>query len=138
MGKSEEKELKKFVDKIMDEATLESPSSNFTDNVMSQITEPVLNDITKYKPLIPNSVLFFMAVGLVGITWYLGTYYGVKNQEWFGNEQIDLFFERTLDWPQMLSYSKTTIYAILLFGLLFLIQIPFLKRYFDNILMLRL
>lgn len=137
MDKNEEKELREFVDKIMDEAILESPSSNFTDNIMSQITEPVLNDITEYKPLIPKSVLIFLCIGLVGMTWYLATGYSMDNQEWFGNGQIDSFFERILDWPQMHSSSKTTVYAVLLFGLLFLIQIPWLKRYFDNSWMLR-
>lgn len=137
MDKNEEKELMEFVDKIMDEAILESPSSNFTDNIMSQITEPVLNDITDYKPLIPKGFLIFLCIGLVGVTWYLAADYTLDNQAWFGNGQIDSFFERILDWPQMRSSSKTTVYAVLLFGLLFLIQIPWLKKYFDNSWMLR-
>lgn len=137
MDKNEERELKKLVDKIMDESVLESPSSNFTDHIMSQITEPVLNDATQYKPLIPKSVLIVLFSGLVGMIWYLATDNILDNGSWFGNGQIDLFFERILDWPQIFTLSKTTVYAVLLFGLLFFIQIPWLKRYFDNTWMLR-
>ncbi|PWL37309.1 hypothetical protein DKG77_16185 [Flagellimonas aquimarina] len=137
MDNNEERELKKFVDKIMNESVLESPSSNFTDHIMSQITEPTLNDATQYKPLIPKSVLIVLFSGLVGMIWYLATDNSLVNESWFGNGQIELFFERILDWPQMLSPSKTTVYAVLFFGLLFLIQIPWLKRYFDNTWMLR-
>lgn len=137
MDKNEEKELREFVDKIMEEAVLESPSPNFTDNIMSQITEPVLHDVTDYKPLIPNNVLIFLCIGLVGLTGYLALDYNLDNETWFGNGQIDLFFERILDWPEALSSSKTTMYAVLFFGLLFLVQVPWLKRYFDNTTMLR-
>lgn len=137
MDKNEEKELAAFVDKIMDETILESPSSDFTANIMSQIAEPAVNDVTQYKPLIPKSFFVFLCIGLVGMTWYLAADYTLDNRAWFGNRQIDSFFERILDWPQMLSSSKTTVYAVLLFGLLFLIQIPWLKRYFDNSWMLR-
>nr|WP_299215155.1 hypothetical protein [uncultured Allomuricauda sp.] len=137
MDKTDERELEDFVDKIMDETILESPSSNFTDNIMSQITEPALNDATQYKPLIHRNVLIFVLMVLVGITGYLASDFTLDNRAWFGNGQIDLFFERILDWPQMLSSSKTTMYAVLFFGLLFLIQIPWLKRYFENNRMLR-
>ncbi len=137
MDKTDERELEDFVDKIMDETILESPSSNFTDTIMSQIVEGEIEVSTQYKPLVPRSVLIFLCIGLVGLTGYLASDYSIDNETWFGNGQVDLFFERILAWPQILSSSKITMYAVLFFGLLFLIQIPWLKRYFDNSWMLR-
>ncbi|TXN34265.1 hypothetical protein FVB32_17210 [Flagellimonas hymeniacidonis] len=137
MDKTDERELEDFVDKIMDETILESPSSNFTDTIMSQIVETEMKASIEYKPLMPKSVLVFLCIVLVGLTGYLASDYSLDNETWFGNGQVDLFFERILAWPQILSSSKITMYAVLFFGLLFLIQIPWLKRYFDNSWMLR-
>ena len=53
----DEKRIDAFVDKLMANDTLEQPTLDFTDNVMSKV-ESISNSIaTVYKPLIPKCIV---------------------------------------------------------------------------------
>lgn len=137
MDKHEEKELEAFVDKIMAEAPLESPSADFTKNLMQHIDTVQHKEVYQYKPIVPKQVLVLVFVGLVSLTLYLITQYGLESDGgWFGNVSVEPVFDNMWDWLENYTSSKILIYAVLLFGLLFFVQVPLMKKQLERNIML--
>ncbi|MGW9685669.1 hypothetical protein [Flagellimonas sp. 2504JD1-5] len=132
MDKNQEKELMDFVDKVMRETPAESPSPNFTDQVMLKIAHEAELQATSYRPLIPTNVLVAIGVALIIVLGYAVGFYKGEGGGWFAHEAISSVFTKFQGWGELLPFSRTSLYAIVLFGILFFIQIPLLKRYLDR------
>lgn len=133
MDEQQKKELETFVDKVMGETSLESPSPDFTEKLMTKIEVQSQQQVFVSQPLLPRKLLTFLFLGFVGGFIYLLTTYGLDpNQGWFKNIEWNLDFSNTWRWMEGYSASKVTLYAVLLFGVLFFVQIPWLKRYLDQ------
>ncbi len=132
MKEQQSKELEQLVAKAMQKSTLETPSFQFTDKVMTAINAEQKSISIHYRPLIPKYMWAAIIVGVVGITAYL----------WFLIQPAPLnvstvsfnFMENVSLSKRIPAFtpSKISGYAIMLFALMLCIQIPMLKQYFNN------
>jgi hypothetical protein len=133
MNENTDKQLEELVDKVMEKSTLETPSFNFTANVMAQVIAIEQRAITAYKPLIPKwiwAIIFSVVIGFVAYLWFTvqpGTTSWIPSMdfEFLSNNRISKGISG-------ITFSKTTTYAILLLAVMVFIQIPILKNYFDK------
>ena len=133
MDKYKEKELDALIDRVMGETPMDSPSKNFTKNLMSKIEAQTAKEVLQYKPLLPKKVLtaivaVFIAAFILGLTYYAPK----GGQSWFPTVDFDPYFEKAFGWMKFYTSSKAALYAIVLFGVMFLVQFPWLKRYIDR------
>ena len=123
-----EQHLDNLAKKAMKASLLESPSNDFTANIMKQIEPIKIGSSTVYKPLISKYGWFGIIAILIGISVYV----------MFGNVDSSPLLE-TIDYSVIsnnkvtdvlsgIKFSKTLMYAIGFFGLVFFIQIPLMKH----------
>lgn len=126
----ENKYIEKLVDHIMKDQTLESPSFDFTSKVMAQVTVTKTSEVKEYKPLISKPVW----IGIIGSSILLAAYnilYGNQQSNgWFAKLDFNSFYSFQIG--EMFHFSKVATYSIVLGTLLFFIQIPLLKNYFNS------
>lgn len=125
--KESDKNIEKFIDKIMAESTLESPSIDFTSNVMSQILVAEKSKIQHYKPLISAPIWIVILGSLIS-----GTLYTVFGNEPYNSEIGHLYVENISSIFLQFHFSKNTIYAIVIVPLMILLQTLMLKNYYDK------
>ncbi|PHR15059.1 MAG: hypothetical protein COA40_02650 [Aequorivita sp.] len=132
MKEQQSKELDQLIAKVMQKSTLETPSFQFTDKVLTAINAEQKSVNIPYRPLIPKYIWAAIVVGIIGITGYL--WFMIKPAPL--NLSIPSFnfmdsFSLSNNIPAF-TPSKITAYAILFFALMLCIQIPMLKQYFNN------
>ena len=71
MKANTDKHIEKFVDKMMKETTLDTPSVDFTAQVMSQVLKIKISQTTVYKPLISKWVWYGIFISMLGLIAYL-------------------------------------------------------------------
>ena len=126
MKATEDKLLEKLVDTIMKDSKLETPSLDFTSNVMSQVKAPKTSDVFVYKPLIPKFAFVLVFGCFLTMLFFLEP----QQDSWITQLNIERFYTNFS--TSLFSFSKITIYSVVLATLLLFIQISFLKKYFDN------
>lgn len=123
--KENDKNIEKFIEKIMEEASLETPSFDFTSKIMAQVTVAESAKIKEYKPLISKQAWF----AIFGIfAFFIGFSLIGTDQK----PQFDFGLNSFLKQLPTLHFSDTITYSILIVTLMVLIQIPLLKNYFDK------
>jgi hypothetical protein len=125
--KESDKNIEKFIDKIMAESTLESPSIDFTSKVMSQIIVVEKSKTPYYRPLISATIW----ITIFGSLIFLILYFAFWNES--NNSEIDHSY--VVNIPNIFSdfhFSKNTVYGILIVPLMIMVQIPLLKNYYDK------
>jgi len=133
MNKETEKHLDKLVDSMMKEVSLESPSKDFEFHVMSSINKLSAREAITYKPLISKSTWILLAFGFIALMGYL--IFGIT---WQDSESVitinfDVLFNNSFTQSLgKLKFSNIFAYAILSLAFMLLIQISFLKNYFDK------
>jgi len=131
----DDKKLEQFVDKIMEEATMESPSLDFTHNLMQRIEAEQQKEVFQYKPILSRQFLTILFLSFMGLLVYLGLQYGGQNGNgWFKDIQFQWRpnLENMWGWLEHYTVSDVTLYAILFFGFLFFAQVPWLKKHMDR------
>lgn len=130
MKMDENKYIEKLVDRIMKDQSLESPSFDFTSKVMAQVIVTKTSEVKAYKPLISKPVW----IGIIGSSILLAAYnmfYGNQQSNgWFVKLDFNSFYSFQIG--EMFHFSKVATYSIVLGTLLFFIQIPLLKNYFNS------
>lgn len=127
------KHIDNFVDKVVKDSSLESPSLDFTSNIMSQIECITQSEITVYKPLISKQVWFIIGVLIVAGLTYLMLGNSLQTTGWFDGLDYSLISNNKVTAAlSSITFSKTLMYAIIFLGVVFFIQIPLLKNYFDK------
>lgn len=128
MKENANKNIDQFVDRVMKSSKLETPSFDFAAKVMSQITVNQISKVTVYKPLISKTtwgILLVLTAGMVGF-------------QIFSQESTSLGWFDKLDFSIVsnlfsgVKISQTTMYSLLMFGVMLFIQIPLLKHYFNK------
>ena len=133
MNENVDKKLDNLSRKVMGNSVVESPSVNFTQNLMSQIISLNTSKVTTYVPLISKRVWLLIAVAFLGVLGYLiiGTS-GEQNTS-ITDYGLDRIFNMQYSNPlSSVEFSQTLIYAVALFAIMLCIQIPILKRHFDK------
>ena len=114
--------------KLLQEAGLEKPSIGFKNRVMDVIVAQTEMQ-SVYRPLISKKSWFMVAV--VSIIC-VAVFYYIPMESGTALESLGISQKMDIDYSlPNLEISKTTMYAIG-FMALFLIQIPFLKRYLEK------
>ena len=137
MDKHEEKKLEAFVDRLMADAPLESPSEDFTKNLMQQIEAQSQKEAFQYKPIMSRPVLVGLFVAFSVLMVYVISQYGLGDGTgWFDKLTWEPNFKPLWGWLENYTSSKVLVYAVLLFGFLFFVQVPWLKKHMDRTAML--
>lgn len=126
MKEKEDKLLEKLVDTIMKDSKLEKPSLDFTAKVMSQVMTAKTSAVYVYKPLISKYVLILIFGCLTTL------FYHLKPQT---DNSIDRLSDRVfynINTMSLFSFSKITVYSVVIAILMLFIQIFFFKKYFEN------
>jgi len=126
--------LDELSEKIMTKSKLETPSLDFTANVMSSVNvEYKQSESTIYTPLISKKTWLIIAVFFIVVCACLLLGNTSEGFGWFTG--VDFSFMPSLNIANLfsgISFSKTVLYAIVVLTLMLFIQIPLLKVYFDN------
>lgn len=128
MKENANKHIDQFVDKVMKTSKLETPSFDFTAKVMSQITETSRSTVTVYKPLISKTAWVILLLLTAGMVWFSIFSKNTTTLGWI--DQLD--FSKVSNVFSGIKISQTTMYSLLMFGVMLFIQIPLLKHYFNK------
>lgn len=122
--KESDKNVERFVEKIMHETSLETPSFDFTSKIMEQVLMAEKSKVIKYEPLISKPVwysIFGIILAMISYAFFNGT----------TESQFDFNFQIPNFMPDI-HFSDTTSYTVLIVAVMILIQIPILKNYFNK------
>lgn len=126
--KENDKNLENLIEKMMSENTLESPSIDFTSNIMSQVLEVEKSKIKVYKPLISKTTWIFIGAAFATLVIYISLFSGTDNNLEIGKAYSD----KAASFFSGIHLSKNILYALLVVPFMILIQIGVLKNYFDK------
>lgn len=126
-----QRELENLIDKLMANDSLNSPSTDFTENVMEKL--PVeRNSYFVYKPLLPKYIFAIGAVFLTALILGIFNYYGISETN---HKYLEIFSEVSSKFTDLFArirFSKTVGYIIFFSGLMVCIQTALLKKHFDS------
>jgi len=128
MKEHTEQHLDSLAKKAMKSASLQSPSVDFTSNLMKEVKHVTIGESISYKPLISKNGWFAIIAGLIVLSLYII----------FGNVEGPGLLD-TVDYSAIsnnkvvnaitgIKISKILTYAIGFCGLVFFIQIPLMKH----------
>ncbi len=133
MQASDDKSWERFIDKAMQEARPNEISDGFTEQVLAKLEsrkDPAL--LTAYKAPISRLTWLVLGVVVAGVLIWSAIAGTSTQWDWTAelSSQINLtsFFE-SIELP-VLKYSA--LYSIGLFALFVLLQLVFIKRFFDR------
>ncbi len=133
MEEQENKYLDDLSRKVFGKATIESPSFNFTDAVMSKVNALHESKATVYKPLISKTSWVLIGLGVLALILYILLFGSdTETSNWMQSIDFSVLSNINMDVLPSLSISKTVTYAVLFFGLMICVQIPLLKNHFDK------
>lgn len=126
------KELDAFAKKYVKEVPPEQPSINFTANLMHKIAVETKTEVFKTKSLISKKGWFGIASVVIATLFLAFNHTGESN---LNIPEFDFsFFDKiqVLNIFDKVSFSNTTVFAFIFFGLMIAIQFIYLKKYFDK------
>jgi len=133
MKENTEQQLDKLAKKVMQSSSLESPSIDFTANIMAKVEASATSNITVYKPLISKRSWIIISILLIGSLFYSVLGNNFESSGWFNNVDFSIISNNKItEAISGITFSKTLMYAVGLCGLMFFIQIPMMKHYLDK------
>ncbi|WP_298236888.1 hypothetical protein [uncultured Algibacter sp.] len=133
MKEQEDNYLDNFAKKIIRNSVVETPSFNFTEDVMSRVSELSKSSVIAYEPLISKKSWIVIGVSLMVLVLYLLFGNQLETSNWFGMLDFSVISNNAINNVfSGITISKTFGYAIIFFCLMFCIQIPFLKHHFNQ------
>ncbi|GAA3626678.1 hypothetical protein [Flavivirga jejuensis] len=134
MNENADKYLEDLTKKVIKETPLENPSFNFTTSVMSQVTEELSNNsVTAYKPLISKMGWGIISIVFLALIACMLFDTQETSTHWLNSIDLSVLYNnKVTSVLSGFSIPKTLTYAVVLFGLMFCIQIPLLKSHFNQ------
>lgn len=126
MKENEDKLIEKLVDIMIKDSKLEQPSLDFTAKVMSQVLTTKTSQVFVYKPLISKYVFILVFGCFITLSFYSEP----QTDSWISILSFCEFFNKNS--TALFSFSKITTYAVVLATIMFVMQIYFFKKYFEN------
>jgi len=126
-----QKELEQLIDKIMNNDVLDSPSADFTKNVMASLSVE-RSPYFVYKPLLPKYIFAVVAVVFVALIFGIFNFYGITETNPRYLESLNEASSRFTELFAQIRFSKTIGYIIFFAGLMFCVQTVLLKKHFDS------
>lgn len=126
-----DKKLEAFVNKLMANDKLEQPATGFTNQVLGKLN--IESKIIVYKPLISKWVWLAIAVSVIFIVAYAllnhqDSSSGSRLSEFLNLQQMEFRPLQNIDF----NFSKTLIYATVVFAVMIGLQVPLLKSYLNR------
>jgi hypothetical protein len=126
-------EIHAFTKKYVKEIPTETPSLDFTSNLMKKIEElqPLKSTIT-YKPLISKKGWFIVFLAIVAVVLVP---FKQRKEPLFSLPEMNFSFLEKLNFDGLLensSVSSTTLYLALTFSVFVCIQLFYLKGHFEK------
>lgn len=133
MNANENKEIDNLIRKVIEKAPLESPSFDFTAQIIAQLEHAQQSEATVYKPLISKTAWLFIFGAVAAMLFY--TFKDTAPQVTSSFRVIDFSFlgsNKVLNTFSRLTFSNTVLYALLSLSVLLLIQVSVLTSYFNK------
>ena len=133
MKENEDKNMEQYVQKVIKETLLESPSHDFTAKVMANVLAMDKSKATVYKPLISKTGWIIIFGGIIATMVYFIINGGAQTggHSWSfdlsGKDFIKMFSSLHL-----FQFSRVTVNVIVVSTILMFIQITLLKNYLDK------
>ncbi|WP_178987802.1 hypothetical protein [Winogradskyella schleiferi] len=127
----DDKKIEELIGKLMSAESLEQPSLDFTNNVMSKVEAISSSTTTVYKPLIPKSVWFLILGSFVALIGYIYLNKPTSDNGWFDRFDLSHITVNPLE-NLSIDFSTTLMYAVVLLAIMVSIQVPLLKHYLDK------
>lgn len=128
MNDSKHKSLEVLSNKLFDTQDLKSPSFDFTAEVMKEVVKLSVPKRVEDTPLISKTAWLIIGGVFSGLLGFAVFGKAFRADGWFHTWSS---IKMTV-WVPDFSVSKTTLYAIVLFGIMLVIQVPLLKHYFNK------
>ncbi|MFK7781422.1 hypothetical protein [Psychroserpens sp.] len=129
MKENADKHLDDLSRKIIGKSTVESPSFEFTQTIMSKISALGTTKATTYVPLISKKMWLLISIGMFSVVGYVLFGASNNNSKWLDYLNLNNYINfSVMDIFSDFNVSKTMFYIALLFGIMFAIQIPILKH----------
>ena len=127
MSKETDKHIEKFIDKTMKEIKLESPSIDFTNNIMNEVVQFNQVKVTTYQPLISKNLWVVIFLAIICMTTYIISTENLKQLNWLNtfNFKLDHLLPN-------INFSNTAFYTLIVSASLIFIQLILLKNYFNK------
>ena len=129
----QDKNIDDFSKDLLKDVGLETPSANFVNNVLKTINvENTLVSNSVYKPLISKRGWFFIVVCFIVLFTY---FYTPNTESSIQYPVIDLSFLNKLmaiNIFENIKLSKIFSFSFILFSVLVLVQLHFIKKYFNK------
>lgn len=133
MKENGDKQIDDLTRKVIEKASLESPSSDFTAQILAKVIDSKQSDITIFRPLISKTSWLVIFVGFTALVVY--AIIGMQPQTPNGLGILDfstLLNNKISGIISRLIFSKTVKYALLSLSIMLLIQVYFFKSYLDK------
>jgi len=128
-----EQQLDKLAKKVMKSSLLENPSLDFTANIMAKVDAFAKSKTIVYQPLISKTawiIIIILVVGILSLGFFEN---GFESLGWFDTIYHSIITDNKISKTiSSIAISKTMMYAIVFFGVVFFIQIPILKNRFEK------
>lgn len=131
MHEKTDEQMDNLVKKVIVKASLETPSFNFTAQIMTQLEAKKQSESTIYKPLISRTVWITIFVGFAVLIVY--SFFGMQqeSQNWI-RDFDGLTYSAIFNKFPKITVSKTVLYALVSLSVMVLIQVSVLKDYLDK------
>ena len=126
MKKIEDKTADAWLDDLMKDSLLESPSPDFTSKVMLKVQASKNESTIIYKPLLSKSFWIILLLCFIGLFVFLFNNESIVSKSRFQFPDFSLGYSVTFE------FSRITIYAVVFSTVFFLIQISLLNKYFTK------
>ncbi|MBT8310207.1 MAG: hypothetical protein HKO72_01890, partial [Flavobacteriaceae bacterium] len=105
-------QIEKLADRLMKESSLESPSMDFTSQVMAKVDALAKSDVTAYRPLISKRVWTIVAIVMIASVVYL-MFNGANEESILASVDLSVLSENKLTNAfSGLNFSRTIAYAV--------------------------
>ncbi len=131
MKENVDNQLENLIKKAVKQSALESPSFDFTANLMLKVDIIKQSATTTYQPLISKQMWFLIFTGFVAFVAYILFITKPEASKWFSAIDI-LNANKISNLFSGIHLSRTVLYSVVFFAVMLLIQIPLLKNYFDK------
>jgi len=132
MKENEDKHLEEFAGKLMNETSLERPSTEFTSKVMFGVLAAGKGSATVYKPLISKPFWFIIFGSVISLLGYLIINADPQAGGWFDSFDLTVINSKFLNRLSAFKFSEITLFTVALSTVMLFIQITFLKNYFNK------
>ncbi len=132
MEENKNQQIDAFLKKQLQEIPLESPSKNFTSNIMDVLQEKESSIATLNKPLISKKVWIFVAAAIVAVFFIP---FQKTEDSLLNKVSLDFSFLEKINLSGIfdgISISSTSAYVAFFFTIMIFIQVVFLKNHFNK------